>query len=559
MEKELTMEKIIRIDMSSLEAKQENVSIELTHLGGRALSSHILYTEVSPTCHPLGKANKLIFAPGLLAGTAAPNSGRLSIGAKSPLTRGVKEANVGGTAAQKLGRLGIKAITLEGVPADDTAYVIKVDKKGVSILPAPGLAGLGTYKTTEKLLKEHGEKVGIICIGSAGEMKLAAASVAVTDTEGRPSRHAARGGLGAVMGSKRVKAIVIDDTGTNVREAGDKEAFREASKEFTQQILARKATGLLSQFGTVGGLTYLSKVGAVPTRNFSAGSFEGSSKIGGKEVAGRNANRGGSFGHTCMPGCVVRCSNVMHDKEGHFITAGFEYESSAMLGANLGIDDLDTVMALEKMCDNLGLDTMEVGVAIGVAHDAGLYSFGDGDRALRLVQEIGEGSVLGRVLGQGAEVTARVFGISRVPVVKGQGIPAHDPRREVGTGIGYATSPQGADHTGLVTLNVESPKALVELLRQKQITTSAYDSMGFCQMAEANLEIMAKLASSFYGWKWGSEDVAALGKSVLEEEVAFNRNAGLGPATDRLPDFLTEEPLSPHQGVFDVSAGEMSI
>jgi aldehyde:ferredoxin oxidoreductase len=307
----------------------------------------------------------------------------------------------------------------------------------------------------------------------------------------------------------------------------------------------------------VGGLTYLSKMGAVPTRNFTAGSFEGSDKIGGKAVAEVNAARGGSFGHVCMPGCVVRCSNVMHDKAGNFLTAGFEYESTAMLGANLGIDDLDTVMQLEKLCDSLGLDTMEIGVAIGVAHDAGLFFFGDGERAFALVREIGEGTVLGRVLGQGAEVTARVFGISRVPVVKGQGIPAHDPRRELGTGIGYATSPQGADHTGLVTLNLESPEELVNIIRKKQITTSAYDSMGLCQFAEADAEIMAKLASSFYGWKWGPEDVANLGKSVLEEETTFNRNAGLGPATDRLPDFLTEEPLSPHDGVFDVPASEI--
>jgi aldehyde:ferredoxin oxidoreductase len=557
MEKEHTMDKMIRIHMSKLETNSEPVSNELTRLGGRGLSSHVVYTEVSPTCHPLSEANKLIFAPGLLAGSAAPNSGRLSIGAKSPLTRGIKEANVGGTAAQKLGRLGVKAIILEGKPAAGMLYVIKVDKNGASIAPAPGLAGLGNYETAEKLLEEYGEKVAVSCIGPAGEMKLAAASVAVTDPEGRPSRHAARGGLGAVMGSKGVKAIIIDDAGTKACKAKDKEVFQEASKEFTKEIVDRKATGLLSQFGTVGGLPYLSKVGVVPTRNFTAGSFEGSSKIGGKGVAELNATRGGSFGHVCMPGCVVRCSNVMHDKGGDFLTAGFEYESSAMLGANLGIDDLDTVMALEKMCDNLGLDTMEVGVAIGVAHEAGLYSFGDGDRALSLIREIGEGTVLGRVLGQGAEVTARVFGISRVPVVKGQGVPAHDPRRELGTGIGYATSPQGADHTGLVTLNVESAAELVEILRQKQITTSAYDSVGFCQMAEANLEIMAKLLSSFYGWEWSPEDVAELGRSVLEEETAFNRNAGLGPATDRLPDFFTEEPLSPHQGVFNVPASEI--
>lgn len=551
------MNKIVRIDMNRLEAKEETVSGELLTLGGRALSSHILHSEVPPTCHPLGEANKLIFAPGLLSGTAAPNSGRLSIGAKSPLTKGIKEANVGGTVGQKLARMGIKALVLEGRPAEDTVYVIRLGQNGVSIYPATELAGQTNYETSSKLTEQYGEKVGIICIGPAGEMKLAASSVAVSDPDGRPSRHAARGGLGAVMGSKNVKAIIVDDTGASARQPADKEAFRAAVKMFTEKILARKPTGLLAQFGTVGGLTYLSKVGAVPTRNFTAGSFEGSDKIGGKAVSELNAARGGSFGHVCMPGCVVRCSNVMHDKDGNFLTAGFEYESTAMLGANLGIDDLDTVMVLEKMCDDLGLDTMEIGVAVGVAHDAGLFSFGDGKRAIELVREIGKGTVLGRVLGQGAEVTARVFGISRVPVVKGQGIPAHDPRREIGTGIGYASSPQGADHTGLVTLNVESPAELVEIIRKKQITTSAYDAMGFCQFAEADTEIMAELAGSFFGWQWGPEDVAAMGRSVLEKETAFNRDAGLGPATDRLPDFMSKEPLSPHQGVFDVSVEEL--
>ena len=280
-------------------------------------------------------------------------------------------------------------------------------------------------------------------------------------------------------------------------------------------------------------------------------------QIGGKGVAQLNADRGGRFGHVCMPGCVVRCSNVMHDKDGKFLTAGFEYESSAMLGANLGIDDLDTVMTLEKMCDDFGLDTMEVGVALGVAQDAGIFEFGDGSRIADLIMEIGRGTVLGRVLGQGAKTTARVFGISRVPVVKGQGIPAHDPRKEIGTGIGYATNPQGADHTGVIIFHAEDTAEMVEISRQKQINTCAYDSMGLCQMSEANLEVMAKLVNGLYGWGWEPEDVAALGKSVLEMEVTFNRRAGLGPETDRLPEFLTEEALPPHQGSFDIPGSEI--
>jgi aldehyde:ferredoxin oxidoreductase len=551
------MNKLIRIDMRDLTAMVEDTPSDLIQLGGRALTAHIIYTEVPPTCHPLSKANKLIFAPGLLAGTGAPNAGRLSIGAKSPLTEGTKEANVGGTAGQKLGRLDIKAIIIEGKPDPDGFYIIKVDPSGTAIIPAPELSGLGNYETATKLQNTYGNKVSILCIGPAGEMQLAAASIASTDPEGRPSRHAARGGLGAVMGSKRVKAIVIDDAGTRIREADNKAVFQKVCREFTSEIQALKSTGLFRQFGTVGGLSYLSKIGALPTRNFTAGSFEGNAQIGGKGVAELNAGRGGSFGHVCMPGCVVRCSNVMHDRNGKFLTAGFEYESSAMLGANLGIDDLDTVMGLEKMCDDLGLDTMEIGVALGVAHDAGIYDFGDGERITGMIQEIGQGTVLGRVLGQGAKITARVFGISRVPVVKGQGIPAHDPRKEIGTGIGYATNPQGADHTGVIIFHAENTTEMLDISRQKQITTCAYDSMGLCQMAEANLEVMAKLVSSFYGWSWGPEEVADMGKSVLREEVAFNRRAGLGTATDRLPDFFKEEPLSPHEGKFDVPPSQI--
>lgn len=551
------MSKLIRIDMSKVNAKVVNTPTKFSRFGGRALSSHIIATEVPPTSHPLSQNNKLIFAPGLLAGTAAPNSGRLSVGAKSPLTGGIKEANVGGTAGHMLGRLGIKAIIIEGQPKNEDRYVVKVDKKGVEIVPSRELAGCGNYATVAELQKKFGQKAGIFCIGPAGEMKLAAASVAMTDPDGRPSRHAARGGLGAVMGSKGIKAIVIDGSGAKLRQAKKKTRFQEVCRAFTQEIMGHKATGLFSKYGTVGGLAYLSKIGALPTRNFSSGSFEGDTQIGGKGVAELNATRGGSFGHVCMPGCVVRCSNVMHDKDGKFLTAGFEYESSAMLGANLGIDDLDTVMNLEKMCDDLGLDTMETGAALGVLGDAGLFTFADGERALELLENIGQGTILGRVLGQGAAITARVFGISRVPVVKGQAVPAHDPRKEIGTGIGYATNPQGADHTGVIIFHAENTAEMIELSRQKQINTCAYDSMGLCQMTEPNPAVMADLVNSFYGWNLKPDDVAELGKSVLKKELAFNRAAGLSPATDRLPDFFKEEKLAPHRGIFDVSEVEI--
>lgn len=547
------MSKVIRINMTELEITSHEASPKYVQLGGRALSSHIIATEVPPTSHPLSSVNKLVFAPGLLAGTLAPNSGRLSVGAKSPLTEGIKESNVGGTAAQKLARLDIKAIIIEGVPKDKNLHIIKVGKEGASIIPEADLFGKLNYDTTKNLFDKFGDKVSIICLGPAGEMQMAAASIAVTDPEGHPSRHAARGGLGAVMGTKGIKAIVIDDDDIKTPEAYKRETFREACREFSKNILELKATKLLSQYGTVGGLPYMSKLGTLPTRNYKSGSFESMNKIGGKGIAEMNTARGGSFGHICMPGCIVRCSNIIHDKNGKFLTAGFEYESSAMLGANLGIEDLDIVFAMEKLCDNLGLDTMEIGAALGIVAEAGIFSFGEGKRALTLLQEVGEGTVLGRVIGQGAKITARVFSIERVPVVKGQAIPAHDPRREIGTGIGYATSPQGADHTGIIIFQNLSPSEMIEMSRQKQIETCVYDSVGICQMAEPTLEIMTRLINSFYGWNWSLDDITNLGRTVLKEEVGFNRKAGLGPETDKLPNFCKEEQLPPHQGTFDIN------
>lgn len=546
------MATIVRVDMTTLTAERTPVPQTTSQLGGRAMCTAIIAAEVSPTCHPLSAANKLVIAPGLLAGSGAPNSGRLSIGAKSPLTQGIKEANVGGTAARELARLGIKAVVIEGSPPPGKCYIVILDTGGASILEAPEIADFGNYAAAEWLRRTYGPKVGLLSIGPAGMHRMAAASIAATDPQGRPSRHAARGGLGAVMGAKGVKAVVIDSRNTQAPQPADKMRFQEVCRRYTREIRALKATQLLSQFGTVGGLAYLSKIGALPTRNYRDGSFEGSDQIGGKGVAARNAERGGSFGHVCMPGCVVRCSNVMHDRAGNFLTAGFEYESAAMLGANLGIDDLDAVMAMEKMCDDFGIDTMETGAALGVAAEAGLFAFGDAPRALALVSEIGQATVLGRILGQGAQITARVFGISRVPVVKGQAVPAHDPRAEIGTGIGYASSPQGADHTGIIIFKAESLAEMTALSRQKQMNTCAYDSVGLCQMAEPTPAVMASLISSFFGWPWNEADVSALGRMTLHKEVAFNRRAGLGPETDRLPDFFKQEKRLSHDGVFDV-------
>ncbi|WP_459943310.1 aldehyde ferredoxin oxidoreductase N-terminal domain-containing protein, partial [Deferrisoma palaeochoriense] len=184
----------------------------------------------------LGPANKLVFAPGLLGGSAAPISGRISVGGKSPLTGTIKEANAGGQAGQILARLGIRALVIEDQPADpDKRYTLELRKGSVKLVESPELKGLGNYDTVAKLVEKYGEKkIGFVTIGQAGEMGLTAASIACTDREMRPTRHAGRGGLGAVMGSKGLKAIVLDDSETQMRQPQNKEAFREASKKFAK-------------------------------------------------------------------------------------------------------------------------------------------------------------------------------------------------------------------------------------------------------------------------------------------------------------------------------------
>jgi aldehyde:ferredoxin oxidoreductase len=290
------MDKILRINMGASagpEAKTEPLG-DYAGLGGRAMTSGIVAKEVPAQCHPLGEDNKLVIAPGMLSGSAAAMSGRISVGCKSPLTGGIKEANSGGQPSQMLGRLGYAAIVLEGKPKEKTLYKIFINKDGVEIKEDNSLCMLGNYDLVDKMKAEYGEKVHCISIGPAGEMKLSAASIAFTDMEQRPTRHAGRGGVGAVMGSKGVKVIVIDDEGTAVRTPADPEKFKAANKEWVAGLRKHPVTGEgLPAYGTNVLTNVINEAGAYPTRNFSIGQFEGASKISGETQAELENARGG--------------------------------------------------------------------------------------------------------------------------------------------------------------------------------------------------------------------------------------------------------------------------
>jgi aldehyde:ferredoxin oxidoreductase len=272
---------IIRVNMTDLTVSREEAPEEYALLGGHAVTSRIVLREVEPQCEPLGPENKLVFAPGLLGGTAATTSGRTSFGGKSPLTDGCKEANVGGALGHRLSKLGIKAVVVEGTPPDDTWRILRIDSSGGRLEPAPlHLIGFGTYETVTRLLGDDVNTTTVACIGPAGEQQLGGASVAVNDPEGRPTRHAGRGGLGAVMGTKRLKAVVVDDGSAKYVEAADKEGYRRLVLDFSKRTLEDPRTQNMSTFGTAGVVKFVNrdKTSSFPTRNHRLGTFPWSSR-----------------------------------------------------------------------------------------------------------------------------------------------------------------------------------------------------------------------------------------------------------------------------------------
>jgi aldehyde:ferredoxin oxidoreductase len=567
------MEKILRIDMGAAGGPKmsETALGEYAGFGGRGMTSAIISKEVPPLCHPLGTENKLVIAPGLLSGSAAVTSGRISVGCKSPLTGGIKESNAGGQAGLMLARLGYAAVVLEGKPKTDDLYKIIINKDGVNISADNSLKMLPNYDLVDKMKTEFGDKIACISIGPAGEMRLSAASVAITDMELRPTRHAGRGGTGAVMGSKGVKVIVVDSAGTTFRQPKDEARFTAANKAFSEGLKKHPVTGeALPKYGTNVLTNILSEAGGYPTYNFKVGTFTDAARISGETLAEVELKRGSTATHACHMGCLIQCSGIYVDKDGHYITKQPEYETVWAHGGDCGICDLDAIAKIDFLDDNFGLDTIEMGATIAVAMEAGLAKFGDAQAAINLVTEVGKGTHLGRILGNGAAVTAKAFGIEHAPVVKGQAMPAYDPRAVQGIGVTYATSPMGADHTAgyAVAANILKvggyvdplkPEGQIELSRNLQIATAAVDATGMCLFIAfavldqpETFQALIDMINAFYGLSLTAEDVAGLGKNILKMERDFNTRAGFAAEQDRLPRYFYTEPVLPHDVVFAV-------
>ncbi|OGN75884.1 MAG: aldehyde ferredoxin oxidoreductase [Chloroflexi bacterium GWB2_49_20] len=558
-----------RVNMHDKNIRQESVPESWIRLGGRGLIARILLDEVPPECEPLGEYNKLIFSPGLLVGHMLSSCDRISIGGKSPLTGGVKESNAGGTTGMQITMLGIKALIIEGMPVDNDFSILYLDKDGGRFDKAEEFRGLGVYEATQRIREKYGEKSAIALIGPAGEMKLKAAGIQNLDKDGTPARIAARGGLGAVMGSKGLKAIVINGFSGEKAPIANPEAFKLAQKAYTKSLLEHPQTALYRDYGTAAMVEMCQAFGSLPTRNFSAGIFEKAEDISGEKMRELLHARGGASNptHACMPGCTIRCSNIFGGEDGKMIVSPLEYETIGLMGSNLGIGDLETIARMCYKVNDLGLDSIDVGAALGVAAEAGLLQWGDGVRAMEMIDEIYSGTPLGRMIGCGASLTGMILGIERVPVVKGQAMASYEPRAIKGTGVTYATSPQGADHTCGLTIRAKvdhlDPKGQAEISRSGQINMAGYDTLGACIFAgfgfAASPESIRDLLNARYNWNIDTTILQSLGRETLTMEREFNRRAGFTKIDDRLPEWMRLEPVPPHNAVFDVPDEDLDM
>ena len=540
---------VLRVNLTNVTIKREFLPEKYRMLGGRGLTSFIIKDQVPADCDPLGPDNLLVFAPGLLCGTQMVNTGRLSIGAKSPLTKGIKEANSGGTMALAMARLGIRAIIFEGKTEQDKLFNLVIDASGNAVLEdAHAFKGMRNYAFVEKLIEIYGSQNAVSSIGPAGEMMLASASIQTTDPDGRPCRAAARGGLGAVMGAKGLKAVVVSRQGKQKLEIADPEKLKTTAKQFAQTIKKDGWSGdVLPNFGTASILSSINSSGALPTRNASCGHFEGAGKIDGDAMFKKIQQNGGKATHKGCSNCVIHCSNVYTDSQGRPVTSALEYETIWAMGAMTCIDDLDAIAHLDYLCDDIGLDTMNTGTALAVAMHAEAIAWGDKAAAIKAVESITQGDVLGTLIGEGPDAVAIHLNHSRVPTVKGQSIAGYDPRAMPGMGVTYATSPMGADHTaGFVGGATGSTDMLMQMSRSSQIHMAALDSMGLCMFAQSGgIDNVCKAVSLIKGKQFGMQEWQALGHSILKAEIEFNQAAGLKAEEDRLPSMFHNERLSP--------------
>jgi len=523
---------------------------------GRYLIAKTLLEMGAAGVDPLSPENPLIFSAGPFAGTSFSNANRTSVGCKSPLTGGVKEANGGGTFSYGLGQLKMAGFTLLGASPDWVVIHFKKDG-GIDFDAAAPYLGKGNFEAQGMLHARYGKKVTIALCGPVGEYEGLIAGISFSDKDGRPARLSARGGVGAVMGAKKVKAIVVDLD--RIPPFEDARKVNAAIKAYAKMLQADSlVTNFYAKIGTMGMADVQNAFGGLPVRNFSAGQLVDVSsgekfKMGGEYISQLNVSRGGEHTHACMPGCVIQCSNVYHDAAGKEVVSPVEYETLGLLGTNCGIGDPDDLAQLNFIANDLGVDTIETGAMLAVLMEAGLGAFGDVKFMAECLAEIRGGTAQGRIWAQGTARVGEHYHVRRVPVIKKQAISAYDPRVVEATGIAMMATAQGADHTAgnlprLKTREMDAA-AIVEQSLAHQARVAANDSLGLCifgmSVTNPNTEFLTNAINAAHGTSLTTDFFEALGRDALRLEHEFNRRAGFTEKDDELPEFFYTEPLPP--------------
>src|SRR6059036_1425167 len=547
--------------------KRELAGEDLVKVGRNHIARTLLELGAA-TVDPLSPANPLIFSAGPFAGSSFSNANRTSVGCKSPLTGGVKEANGGGTFGYAMGQLKIAGMTLHGASPD---WVVLHFKKDGTIDFDDGrpYVGKGNFEVNRMLLAKYGKKVATALCGPVGEYQGLIAGIAFTDKDLRPSRLAARGGVGAVLGSKKVKAIVLDLD--KIPPFSDPKKTNASIKDYSKMLLADGiVTNFYQPLGTMGMADVQNMMGGLPVRNFSAGQLADVKagekfKMGADYIAPTNTARGGEQTHACMPGCVIQCSNVYADASGKEVVSPVEYETLGLLGTNCGLSDSDDLAQMNFLANDLGVDTIELGATLAVLMEAGLGVFGDVKFMADCMAEIRRGSEQGRLWAQGTARVGAHYKVRRVPVIKKQAISAYDPRVVEATGITMMATAQGADHTAgnLPRLKTRemSAEQIVEQSLAHQARVAANDSLGLCifgmSVTNPNTEFLVNAINAAHGTSLTKDFFEPLGRDALRMEYEFNRRAGFTEKDDELPQFFYTEPLPPTNHVARFHGGDV--
>ena len=561
------MRKYLHIDLADHSIKTEELHGEAIIRSGRYFIAKTLLEMGATSVDPMSSQNPLIFSAGPFAGTNFSNANRLSVGCKSPLTGGIKEANTGGTFGFALGQLEIAGFTLHNAAPEWT--VIRITKDGqIAFESAEAYMGKGNSEVARMLLEKYGKKISFAICGPVGEYLGLMAGISFADTNARPSRLAARGGVGAVLGSKKVKAIVVDTH--KMPTFHDRQKVMGAVREYGAKLAKEPAIDNFKRLGTAMVADLTNYIGGLPVRNFSAGRMveekDGPFKLGGTYIRELNLARGGKTAHDCMPGCMIECSNVYFDDKGQEMVSPLEYETLGLVGSNCGLSDPDDVARLNAVANDLGIDTIELGATLGVLMEAGQGAFGDVGFMMAALDDIRLGNERGRLLAQGTARVGEHFGVKRVPVIKRQGISAYDPRVIEVTGISMMLTAQGADHTAGnlpgFDCKGKSTEELVAASLGAQVSAATADSLGLCifgrSVTDTNPQLIVTALNDAHGTQLEEAFLKTLGREVLELEWKFNRLAGFTDADDELPDFFYTEMLAPTGNVARHRATEVN-